>query len=266
MGVKQGIRARPAAWLLGASLLGVSLLTTGFAHAQSRSWSGYYGGFHLGYGSGNSAVTTSTSFTPTGYFAATSVPAVNGSGIGSISVNQVGAGLTLGHDWQFGQTVVGIATDLDYMPLRGDRSSGAVYPCCGPTTFTIRQSFNTDYLVTLRGRAGYAWDRSLVYLTGGAAFTNLKFQQDFNDNFANAQESARQTRTMSGWLLGLGYEYALAERWSVKAEFQHTHFENMTGSGGTITGFSPRIAFNNPFQQSANLRVNVVRIGFNYRF
>ena len=57
---------------------------------------------------------------------------------------------------------------------------------------------------------GYAFDRFLVYGTGGAAFGNI--QASFsNDPVSSATET--------GWTVGAGVEVAFAPNWTAKAEY-----------------------------------------------
>ena len=59
---------------------------------------------------------------------------------------------------------------------------------------------NNNWLATVRGRAGYAFDRVLVYGTAGAAFGDVRA------NFSNDPVSST---TEPGWTVGAGVEFAL---------------------------------------------------------
>ena len=62
----------------------------------------------------------------------------------------------------------------------------------------------------MRGRAGYAFDRFLVYGTGGAAFANVR---------ANFSNDPVTSSIEAGWTVGAGVEAALGRNWSAKAEY-----------------------------------------------
>jgi outer membrane immunogenic protein len=90
-----------------------------------------------------------------GYAVAQSVwadPAVF-AGTGPFSMDGVQIGGTIGANYQWGHFVLGIEGDGDWTKQKG----------------TISRS---DWLATVRGRAGYAFDRILLYGTGGAAPAN----------------------------------------------------------------------------------------------
>jgi outer membrane immunogenic protein len=131
----------------------------------------------------------------------------------------------------------------------------------------VTQSISTNYEATLRARIGYATSNWLFYGTGGASFTTMTFRQTFSDTFATASETGSTQKSAIGWTLGGGVEYALPGRWTIRGEYQHMDFGRMSGNGGTLTAFTPAIAFpTNVFTNSANLKVDVVRVGFTYRF
>jgi len=179
--------------------------------APLYNWTGFYVGINGGGGFGRSSF--SAPF-PTGSFDTS----------GGL------AGGTLGYNWQAGQIVFGVEGDGDWSDIRGST------PCAG-TTCSVRN----DWLATARGRLGYAFDRFLPYVTGGAAFGNI------NNSIAGVG-SADQSR--AGWTLGGGLEYALGGPWSIKAEYLYVDL----GHGGTVAG------------SNASFRTSLIRAGLNYRF
>ena len=66
-------------------------------------------------------------------------------------------GGTVGANYQIGQFVLGVEGDGDWQNLDGTTSGGS---CAGVGCET-----KSDWLATVRGRAGYAWDRVLFYGT-----------------------------------------------------------------------------------------------------
>lgn len=100
---------------------------------------------------------------------------------------------------------------------------------------------------TIRARAGLAFDRALIYATGGAAYTN------FNITLTTPLNALSTTTHGSrvGWTAGGGLEYMFAERWSVKAEYLYIDTGTATIAGTLI---------------SANLRNQIVRGGINVHF
>lgn len=231
------------------------------------SWAGWYIGGNVGGAWGHSSAQTSTIFSPTGYFATTSPGAIAAAGSRSIDPSGATAGAQLGYNWQFGATVFGFETDFGYFGNRRSSIGNGIYPCCAPTGFTVSSAVKTDWLFTARPRLGFTADNWLFYVTGGLAVTELKANFTFTDTFATASESGSVSRTRAGWTAGAGIEWGVAGPWSVKLEYLHLDFGNLSGSSANLTAFTPAIAFpTNVFTHSVDLRSDLVRVGFNYRF
>jgi outer membrane immunogenic protein len=232
------------------------------------NWTGPYIGLNAGYAWGDSEAATSTVFSAAGYFATTSVPAIAAAGAQSIKPNGFTGGGQIGYNWQASPvTVVGLEADFEYFGLKGSATSGAVYPCCAPTSFTIMQSVKTDWLATFRARLGYLVTPStLIYVTGGGAVTDVKGTFNFTDTFASATESASFSSTKFGWTVGGGVEWTLWSGWSAKAEYLFVSFPSASVTSNNLTAFVPAVAFpTNTFTHSADLQASIARFGLNYK-
>ena len=179
--------------------------------APAYNWTGAYVGINGGGGFGRSDFTGAF---PTGSFDTS----------GGL------AGGTLGYNWQMNQVVFGVEGDIDWSNIKGSAA-------CAGTNCEARN----DWLGTARGRLGYAMGRFMPYVTGGAAFGNIK-------STIAGVGSTNDTKT--GWTLGGGLEYGLAGPWSIKAEYLYVDL----GHGGSVLG------------SSTNFHTNIVRAGLNYRF
>jgi outer membrane immunogenic protein len=231
------------------------------------NWTGFYIGGNVGGAWGNFDPTTSTVFSPVGYFATSSVPAINAAGIQSSKPSGVTGGFEAGYNWQIRNFVVGVEGDIEALSLSNSVSSGAVYPCCAPTAFTVTSNVSTTWLATIRGRLGYAVNNWLFFVTGGAAFTDLRGNFAFSDTFANAAESASFSDTKTGYTVGGGVEAGLWGNWSVKGEYLYANFGTLSASSTNLTAFAPAIAFpSNVFTHSLDLKANIARAALNYRF
>jgi outer membrane immunogenic protein len=179
------------------------------------NWTGFYVGLNAGYGFGKSDWDfAGVSTDPKGFL----------------------GGVTLGYNFQTGLWLWGIEGDIDYSGMKGSTD------CFGGTCET-----KTSWLGTARGRFGYAgWNNWLPYLTGGAAFSDVKAITPIGD----------ASKTMIGWTAGAGVEYAMWSNWSVKAEYLYVDL----GKFDCDTCFGPGIS------ESVTFKANVVRAGVNYRF
>jgi outer membrane immunogenic protein len=202
------------------------------------SWTGIYVGINGGYGFGDSNWTAPAGVTGLGGLCFTA-----GCSTGNFSTSGFLVGGTLGGNYQWGQFVLGIEGDGDWTNLNGTFSGASVV--CGAGCET-----KSDWLATVRGRAGYAFDRVLVYGTGGAAFGNLQASYLPTGMFASS--------TQTGWTAGAGVEFAFTPNLTGKIEYLYVDLGSMSCS--TSCGVSTATPI------SATLTENVVRAGINYEF
>jgi outer membrane immunogenic protein len=193
------------------------------AYAPPFSWAGFYVGINGGYGWGTSSWTDVTAGTTTADFDTT----------GGL------VGGTLGYNFQTGVWVWGLEGDIDASWIKGTETAS-----CG----SVGCETKNEWLATARGRIGYAADRWLPYLTGGAAFGDIKL---------TLPASTTQTTTNVGWTVGGGLEYAFTGQWSAKVEYLYVDLGKGKCDAGACGGASN---FESPF------KVNIVRGGLNYRF
>jgi outer membrane immunogenic protein len=188
------------------------------------SWTGFYVGINGGYGFGK------TNWVVPGTGVAT----------GDFDVKGPLVGGTVGYNLQTGSWVWGVEGDFDASWIKGSNTTA-----CGGTGCETKNT----WFATGRGRIGYAWEAFLPYLTGGAAFGNIKAGQTGSATTASA--------TKVGWTVGAGIEYALFKNeWSVKLEYLYADLGKFScdaiSCGGAITDVS--------------LKTSIVRLGVNYRF
>ncbi len=217
------------------------------------SWTGFYAGVSAGYGFGGSGDVSTT-----GQSGVNVAALAAGTRPGLLSLDNSGfiGGGQIGYNWQFGSIVAGIETDISYTNF-GDR----VTINTGVLNNTFRQ--NLDYLGTVRGRLGYAWDRTLVYATGGFAYGGVNDRVDFFGPAGQVQFSGRTDRTKTGYTVGGGIEQSIGAGWSAKLEYLYYNLGDnvvnvaaVPGGGGAGTGYNTR------FENDGH----IVRAGVNYRF
>ena len=244
--------------------------------AAAEGWSGFYVGAFLGYGRGATNLATDAGVpTATSYFtAAENIASVEKHGTGSLSEGVPVAGIQFGANIQTGAIVFGVEADLG--TFRMSQSVGATdftYPTFA-AAYTMRASVETDWLFTLRARAGWTpLPNLLIYATGGLAVTDLTVSNAFRDNAPSDGLGGTSTTDMRfGWTAGGGAELALARNWSLKAEYLYLDLGTATAKG-TVTCAPPTPNLCNlvgrdssPFVTSADLTVHTVRVGLNYRF
>jgi outer membrane immunogenic protein len=187
------------------------------------SWTGFYVGINGGGGFGRSTWSNA---------------------LGSTNFNTSGGlvGGTLGYNYQMGQAVFGLEGDMDWSGIRGSTTGSA----CG----TVSCDTRNDWLGTARGRIGYAFNRFMPFVTGGAAFGDIK---------SSVAGLAGQTTNKAGWTLGGGGEFAVAGPWTAKVEYLYVDL----GKANCAVGNCAPVAAGST---DVNFHSNVVRAGLNYRF
>lgn len=129
-------------------------------------------------------------------------------------------GAHIGYNLQINQWVAGIEGTVDGTSLNSTRFG----PITGVSVRTREQVQGS-----IRARLGIAFDRVLIYGTGGAAFTGI--ENDYTDSlgfFAFPGTLERISRTRSGWTAGGGIAYAITNNWSIRAEYRYSDFGRYT--------------------------------------
>jgi len=244
----------------------------GFVSAASAQadFQGLYVGGSVGGAIHRSTANTISSFSTSGYFAASSVNLLTIAGRQRLNKDTFIGGVEGGYNRQNESTVIGIETDYAALRMNASQSNSANYTCvsCEGSSFTINQSLKTRWLYTLRPRFGIASGRTLYYVTGGLAVTRLNYQESFSDNFETATGSAEFNKTKAGWIAGIGASVRLnPERWYVKGEYLYTAFGRTTITSNNLTAFSPPTSFPaNVFDHSVALHSHILRGGVDYRW
>jgi outer membrane immunogenic protein len=157
---------------------------------------------------------------------------------GSRDVSGGLVGGTIGYNWQAAQTVFGLEGDLDWADINGTSTTNCPGGC----------KTSDSWLSTVRGRLGYAADRFLPYVTGGAAFGDIR---------ASAPGFGTQSDTKAGWTLGGGLEAALVGNWTAKVEYLYVDLGSFNcgiSCGGGLA--SDNVSF----------KSNILRAGLNFRY
>jgi outer membrane immunogenic protein len=170
---------------------------------------------------------------------------------GSFSTSGGLAGGTVGCNYQVGSWVFGLEEDLSWTNKKG--SANDIQPFNVNTVSTTKEK----WLDTFRGRVGYSWDRTLVYATGGLAVDGAAV----NVALPNGSGSVDDSKTVTGWTVGAGLEYAFWNNWSLKAEYLYADF-------GSSQFVNPPVQIGNLNVVTRDVRLhdNIVRAGLNYRF
>jgi len=261
---------------LGLLLLSSQAFSAAFVPpaAPVKVWQGPYIGAFIGgawgdYGTNLDVGTISS----TSYFSnQLNINAVNQSGIGSLDQSSFFGGLKAGDDWVWDNFLLGAVVDFGWYSQDGDMAVvDAAYPDASGNSYTLSSSYDSDWLFTLRGRAGFqfnsAWPTRL-YATGGMAMTHLEITNTFTDNSSLlGVGTSDDSKTKVGWTVGGGLEFQVTDNISIDAEYLWVDFSSVSSCGtiANTAGVAPN-TFISPFVTSASLTNNLVKVGLNLRF
>ena len=212
----------------------------------------------------------------------------------AVPANQSGPGASFigggqaGYNWQSGPVVYGVEGDVQGMNSRQTISAtlAEVMPGVIPAgnisrTTTGNFSIQRDWQASLRGRVGYAWDRFMVYGTGGIAFTSLRTGSAFTyaatigpalapfplappQNFSAQGGGARED--FVGVTIGGGAEYALTNNISIGGEYRYTDFGKRNLTLGVQPAAGVLLPDATPIQTTVHLFSHQAMAKLNYRF
>jgi outer membrane immunogenic protein len=222
------------------------------------TWTGFYVGVNAGYAWANN----------------------NDNNFGVFGFNRGGnnggfiGGAQVGYNYQFGVGsgfVIGAEADIQWVDF-GGHNRGAAFTNAGTTYFFGGRS-SGNYLGTVRLRAGYAFDRFLVYATGGLAYGDAGRGNGIayavtapggtlpfggvnpGPGSVTTAFGSSGSSTQTGWTLGGGFEYAITPNLTAKAEYL---YYNLSHRNNALTPFFAGSRHDNDG--------NIVRVGLNYKF
>lgn len=250
--------------------------------ARPFSWTGCYIGGHVGADWGHTNFIDpqnqgTVNGVPIGLFAPTGVGVGIDQGAGFLGGGQIGCDYQFATNW-----VIGLAGDFSWTNLNGSRSDPFAFlggdPLFGGKAgvpATLRDQ--TEWLASVTGRVGYAWDRWMLYGKGGVAWEHSRDSIGPNvvwgTTFANAcfaftpgtACNATGTDTQAGWTAGVGITWAFADNWSAGIEYDHygfaSHTITLTAPAAGGGGFGPGSA---PI--TVNQNIDAVKVTLDYRF
>jgi len=223
------------------------------AYLQTFTWTGLYFGGNVGFG-GDRFVYPFNAAAPALGIAAGGSASVTSSGV-------IGGG-QVGFNWQLPNNfILGVETDFDGAAIRGKVTADVNGLVGVPVGAAAQLGSKIDYIGTVRGRVGYAWDRLLVYATGGFAYGQVSSSISAAAGIGpiGASFAASQNSMRAGWSIGGGFEYALNGYFSVKTEYLYADLGTNSIFNSTIIGASG-------VQIRQSTTANIVRAGFNYKF
>ena len=217
------------------------------APTPAFSWTGFYVGGDIG------AAFSATSTNPAYTYNASYIPwtgrSFNSSGF-------MGGGY-VGYNYQLNQNFV-LGLEGDFQGATNSQSA-TWYPVPTLDPFvTVTAKSSLDWLGAINGRLGVAYDRALFYAIGGAAWGGVGISGTANIvGVSTPLLGLSQSKTLSGFDIGAGVEYAFTPNWVGRVEYRYYGFSNYNMTSlANYTVDPARITTS----------VNTVRIGLAYLF
>lgn len=248
------------------------------------NWTGFYIGGNVGGGWGHRNV----DYVPDPFTldVFTRLPIAHPPDPASFRTSGVVGGLQVGWNWQFHRNwLIGQESDFNWSNMKGSGSSAAVTQFGQSVIpFTAVADEHIEWFGTFRARFGYLpTDNLLAYVTGGFAYGKVERHGTFTksnpgnlivsgggfslncvDNITPCY-SGSSDHVAVGWTLGGGFEYAVWQRWTLKAEYLYVSLDgtSFTETAVPVPSTLPASLFAH-FSNRATF--NVARVGVNYHF
>jgi outer membrane immunogenic protein len=222
------------------------------------TWTGFYLGVNGGFGWNKRTADT---------FCVAGAGIINGPGCTNIVAGNLRPegwlfGGQVGYNWQTGPIVLGLEADLQWSDIHDSIAIGGPFPLVGggvsgPATYTASQRL--EWFGTARGRAGWAFDRTLAYVTGGLIYGREAVTQNLVFPVTGITYPAAASSVRTGWVVGGGLEYAFTNNVTGRAEGLWYDMGDQTIANiNTATGFTRATTF--------NYTGGIIRGAVNYKF
>jgi outer membrane immunogenic protein len=182
--------------------------------AAIYDWSGFYVGINGGGGSSHNCWTNTN---------ALGIPTVPTATEGCHDATGGMVGGQVGYRWQMTNWVFGVEAQGDWADFKGSNAS-VFFP-------GVNNQTKIDAIGLFTGQVGYAWNNVLLYVKGGAAVTDDKY-----NGIATGLVLDQATETRWGGTVGTGVEVGFAPNWSVALEYDHLFMGNRSLSFSTPAG------------------------------
>jgi opacity protein-like surface antigen len=216
------------------------------------TWTGFYVGGQIGYVWGDNSGNGSYA-TPGGLI---------GSGPLVDDAQGVIGGAHAGYNYQINQWVIGAEGTVEGTNLSKRVAIGITDPTGATPGGSLAGIVQSNIQGSIRGRAGFAFDRLFIYGTGGVAFGGFSSQLNIGVQDAAGyfyDDSLMRSATRIGWTAGGGVEYAINNNWSVQGECRYSDFGHLIDVPAyPIAGLS--------YSANRHLIQNQVDFGFSYKF
>lgn len=225
--------------------------------APAFAWTGFYGGAQVGDSWSDGDFDREVTAPKKEFNANTTVyEEAKITEVTSKSINDTNfiGGLYAGYNYQFQNNVV-IGLDADIAWTDNTEKSNKNVPFGESRIDAYHYKVEQDWLAAVRGRLGYAYNRFLPYIAGGVAFTDIDYKKRYFGDVREVwfDEHSSESKTLTGYTLGAGVDYAMTDHIILRAEYRYTDFGDKD-----FTLYSR--------SRNVELKANDLRFGVAYKF
>ena len=226
----------------------VATISSGALAAEKINWTGPYLGGSVGYGWGEQNFKDGSFID--GGITLLSFPGSDAVTKSKPNLDSAFGGLQAGYNYRNNNTLLGL--DLS---IKGG-SFDTNYQGTPDFDFTAKSKMN--WISTGKVKAGLFIDETLVYATGGLALGREKIS--LHDNYDGYSIDTSNSKTRTGWVIGLGAEHPISNNLTAKIDYEHIDFgdENFKMHEGN-TGWQQ-------INIKATDKFDMLSVGLNYHF
>ena len=125
----------------------------------------------------------------------------------------------IGYRWQATNWVFGLEGQGNWADFSGSNAT----PTGGNPFGGLTDRSRIDSFGLITGQLGYAWNNVLVYVKGGAAVVNDKYDALI---IPDGGVAGSTSETRWGATVGAGLEIGFAQNWSIGAEYNHIFLDS----------------------------------------
>lgn len=254
--------------LAGAMAFASTAMADGFGRGGVRSAPSFapafsWTGFYVGLNAGGAWSGSDVAWSPNAAGFPTSGTAITTLSSGSVNGSGFSGGAQVGFNWQVNGLVLGAEIDWQSLDIGGSRTAN-LSTLLGGVSQPLSSSHSIDWLATARARIGLAFDRWLVYATGGFAWADVTVSDAIFFNATGTVNSVSRNDTVSGWVAGGGVEWAFLNNWTLRGEYLHVRLDDVnTRSANSNPVLFPNANIAHSYR---NTDIDILRAAINFKF
>lgn len=156
------------------------------------------------------------------------------------------AGGHVGFGRQFGLWTVGLEAHLLGTTIEG---AGSRRSQVAPD-WTVHTEVEVNWLATGIARVGYLWGSTHLFAKGGVAVMHFDMN-GYTTNLGTRVSNDSSSDFAVGWTAGIGAEWAMADRWSARLDYDYVDFDLRHSESGSTS-------------VKVDARQHIGRVGFSY--